>query len=127
MRFPIGMDPSLTRLPPNHTTATLDRFRISMSAGMVSAKTRFTRNVVAVRAAFAWSKRSRSESPRTKARITLTPVICSRSTSVIRSILTCIDRNCGTTMIITTARTSTITGTETKSRRERVASSRMAM
>ena len=93
VRLPIGIEPSLTRRPPNQTTATLDRLRITIIAGSMSAKTRLTRSAVPVSCSFATAKRSASESFRTKARITRTPVICSRSTSLMRSIFSCIERN----------------------------------
>ena len=42
-------------------------------------------------------------------------MICSRSTWLIRSIFTCIERNCGTTRISTTTMNAAITGTATAS------------
>ena len=116
VRLPIGIEPSLTSRPPNHSTATLDRFKIAISAGRARAKIRLTRSAVAVRLAFASANRRLSDSPRTNARITRTPVICSRSTWLIRSILTCIDRNCGTTRTSMAPMTTAITGTATPSR-----------
>ena len=126
MRLPIGIDPSLTKRPPNHTTATLDKFRIAIIAGSVRAKIRFTLSAVDVRSVFASLKRSASDRPRTNARITRTPVICSRSTWLIRSILTCIDRNCGTTMTSTTPMTMAMTGTATASSGDSAAPSLIA-
>ena len=115
MRLPIGIAPSLTRRPPNQSTATLDRFRIAISVGMARAKIRLTRSVVEVRSAFAaWNRRC-SDGTRRNARITRTPVICSRSTWLMRSILACMDRNSGTTMTRITPITTAMTGTATAS------------
>lgn len=94
---------------------------------MARAKIRLTRSEVAVRLAFASAKRRPSDSPRTNARITRTPVICSRSTWLIRSILACMDRNCGTTRTNIAPMTTAITGTATPSRGERALPSRSAM
>ena len=126
VRLPIGIDPSLTRRPPNHSTATLERLRITISTGRARAKIRFTRRAVEVRSVFASPKRWRSDRLRTKARMTRTPVICSRSTWLIRSILTCMVRNCGTTSVITVPMNRAIRGTATTSRSDSDPPSRMA-
>ena len=127
MRLPIGILPSLTRRPPNQNTATLDRLRIAISTGMARAKIRLTRNAVAVRSALAVWKRRRSDGPRKKARMTRTPVICSRSTWLMRSILACIDRNSGTTAISIAPITTAMTGTATASSGDSAAPSLTAM
>ena len=96
VRLPIGMSPRSTRLAPNQRMATVERFMIARSAGNAMAKIRLTRRDVAVRSAFAASNRARSEPLRMNARTTRTPVICSRITCVIRSILSCTCRKSGT-------------------------------
>jgi len=115
VRLPIGIVPSLTRRPPNQSTATLDRLRIAISTGMARAKIWLTRNAVAVRSALAVWKRCCSDDPRRKARITRIPVICSRRTWLMRSILACMDRNSGTTVISIAPITTAMTGTATAS------------
>ncbi len=127
MRLPIGICPLLTRWPPNQRTATLERFMIPISAGMASTKIRLTRRPVAVRLALAVAKRRSSSSVRTKARITRTPVICSRNTWLIRSIFTCIDLNWGTATNSMVSTSAAIRGTATTRRTERVTSSCRAM
>ena len=108
-------------------TATLDRFMIAITDGNASAKIRLMRNAVEVRPAFASPNRSASASVRTNARMTRTPVICSRSTWLIRSIRACIDRNCGTTPTRTAPISTSITGTDTASSGESAALSCRAM
>jgi hypothetical protein len=56
----MGMSPLAMRCPPNHMIATMERFMISMSAGIMRAMIRFTDSAVDVRSAFASSKRLRS-------------------------------------------------------------------
>ncbi len=60
VRFPIGICPLSTRMPPNHRTATVDRFMIAMRAGIISAKSRLTESAVPNRSWFASSKRRSS-------------------------------------------------------------------
>ena len=60
VRLPIGISPLSTRSAPNHRTATVDRFMITMSVGIMSAKSRLTESAVAVRSRFASSKRRSS-------------------------------------------------------------------
>ena len=69
------------------------------------------------------AKRSTSERLRTKARMTRTPVICSRRTWLIRSIFACILRNSGTTLATTVPMKMAITGTATASSGESAAPS----
>ncbi len=111
----MGISPEAIRCPPNHTTATLERFMISMSTGIIRANSRFTLRVVWVRSVFASANRACSCSVRTNARITRMPVRFSRSTRLILSILTCIARNSGTARTITAAMTTIMMGTITSS------------
>ena len=97
-----------------------------MIVGSVRAKIRFTDSAVAVRSAFASANRSASGLPRTKARITRTPVICSRSTKLMRSILVCMVRNFGTTIVSTKPMKIAITGTATPRSGESAAPSLIA-
>ena len=55
------------------------------------------------------------------------PVICSRSTWLMRSILTCMDRNSGTALTSMTPRMAAITGMITIRRADSCTSSRRAM
>ena len=80
-----------------------------------------------MRSSLASPKRRRSGSVRTNARITRTPVICSRSTWLIRSSLPWIVRNCGTTVIRSTTTSRPISGTATTSRSDSSALSLIAM
>ena len=86
---------------------------IKSKAGNASANSRLTRSAVAVRSVLAVANRSASWVPRLKARITRTPVICSRITWLMRSILSCIDWNRGTAKMIMPPMTATIKGTAT--------------
>ncbi len=60
MRLPIGISPLSTRRLPNHRIATVDRLKISISNGIISANSRLTRSEVEVRSWLATSKRSSS-------------------------------------------------------------------
>ena len=127
VRLPIGMSPRSTSPAPNHRIATVDRFMIPRRAGNARAKIRFTRSDVAVRSAFTTSKRARSDRTRMNARTTRTPVICSRSTCVIRSIFTWTWRKSGTAFQSNTPITAPMSGTITTMSQDSVASSRRAM
>src|ERR1035438_8381198 len=94
------MLPLAIRWPPNQSTATHDRFITPMTVGNANANMRFTRRPVLVSAPFASANRCCSWPVRMNARITRTPVICSRSTRLTRSILDCIDLNSGTAFAI---------------------------
>ena len=83
--------------------ATVDRFMIAMSDGIVIANSRLTRRPVSVRSRFASSKRASSCSVRTKARMTRTPASVSRMTWLIRSSFFCIAWNSGSARLITDA------------------------
>ncbi len=126
-RLPIGMSPLATRCPPNQITATLEPFMISISAGSISAISRFTRRVVSVRSSLATSNLRSSCCVRTKARITRMPVSFSRSTRLTSSILNCITRNSGTARAMRTPSTIAISGTIASSSADRTTSCRMAM
>ena len=56
----MGMLPSAICLPPNHMIATVERFRMIVMAGNMSAKMRPTLSVVVVRSRLATSKRCSS-------------------------------------------------------------------
>ncbi len=115
------------RFEPNQITATLDKFVMSMTLGIISAIRRPAVSEVAVSSPFVASKRSVSSGSRTKARTTRTPVICSRSTRFTPSMRSCITRNVGTMREMiepTTSRragmlTSRITDSPTSSRSAR--------
>ena len=86
---PTCTSPWSTRIPPNHITAPVATFRISMITGNISTKRLPIFSDNPVRSVFAASKRRVSCSSRVKARTTRTPVICSRKMPLIRSILPC--------------------------------------
>ena len=107
--------------------ATLDRLKISISDGMVSANNRVTRSAVSVRSSLASANRCCSCSVRTNARITRIPARFSRSTPLIRSIFTCMTRNSGTIFDNRMPITTAITGMMTNSRADSSTSVRTAM
>jgi len=80
MRLPIGISPLSTRRLPNHRIATVDRLKMSINSGIISANSRFTVREVDVRSWLATSKRSSSCCVRTNARITRMPLRASRVT-----------------------------------------------
>ena len=127
VRLPIGMTPSLTSRPPNHTMPTLDRLRTPTRTGRATAKIRVMRSPVLVMSALASRNRSCSDRDRPKARITRTPVICSRITWLIRSTLTCRDRNSGSETTSVTAMTAAMAGMVTRSSRDSAGPSWTAM
>ncbi len=96
VRAPTCISPLSTRAAPNHSTATLETLRISITVGKMSAVSRPTRSAVPVSASFASANRRVSSRSRTKARTTRMPESCSRSTWLTRSMRVCIARNCGT-------------------------------
>ena len=91
----------------------MERFITPITAGRAKANMRFTRRPVFVSCALASAKRRCSRLVRTKARITRTPVICSRNTRLTRSILAWIVRNKGTALknriVMMPSRTGTAT------------------
>ena len=127
VRAPICIAPSATRCAPNHMTATVERLRIAVMIGIVTANSRPTLRVVSKRSALAVSNRFSSCGVRTKALITRTPARVSRMTWLIRSIFVCIARNIGMARDMTTPMTSAISGRMTMSSAERVGSVRTAM
>ena len=121
------MVPLAIRWPPNQSTATQVRFITPMTVGSASANMRFTRSPVVVSAPFASANRCCSWPVRMNARMTRTPVICSRRTRLTRSILDCIDLNNGTALAIRIEMTTSMTGTTTTRSAESLTSSFSAM
>ena len=115
------------RWPPNQSTPTLDTFTTSMTTGNISAMSLPTRNETSMRSALAASKRPRSCSSRTKARITRMPAICSRTTRFTVSMRTCMRRNSGRIRMTRTTTIPMSTGRMTTSRPDRGTSWRRAM
>ena len=93
--LPMGIAPLSTRRPPNHRIATVVRFITASTAGNATTKIRLTRSAVDMRSSLASSNRLASKFARMKARMTRTPMICSRRTWLILSIFTCIERKSG--------------------------------
>jgi hypothetical protein len=60
VRLPIGRSPDSTRMPPNHRTATVEKFRISVITGIVTANSRVTESCVVNRSRLAASNRPSS-------------------------------------------------------------------
>ena len=112
------MLPLATRWPPNHSTAMLDRLRISITAGNMSAIRRPTPSETSKSPSFAAVNRSRSRESRTNARITRTPVICSRSTRLMLSRRVCISRNSGRIRLMIRPTITPSAGTATSSRED---------
>ncbi len=98
-----------------------------MIVGIITANSRVTRRVVAVRSSFASAKRRCSWSTRSNARITRIPVSASRSTRLIRSIFVCIRRNIGTAFVTTTPMNAPMIGRITTSSSDSCAFIRSAM
>ncbi len=124
---PICICPSATRWAPNHSTATVEALKISMTMGKTSAMSRPTARAVPVYWVLASANRARSWSSRTNARTTRIPVICSRSTRFTQSTDSCMIRNCGIILRITSATDSASRGTATPTSQESPTSSRSAM
>ncbi len=112
------MPPESTRCPPNHITATVDRFMTSMTAGNIIAMRRPARTDVSYRSVFASPNRRRSRGSVTNARITRMPEICSRSTPLMVSIFFCMARKYGTIREMISPTTAASTGTITSSSHE---------
>ena len=92
---PICIVPLATRCPPNHSTATLEKFSTSITDGNISAISLPVPSETSSNSVLDASNRSRSWPSRTNARMTRTPVICSRSTLLIPSMRSCMRRNSG--------------------------------
>ena len=127
IRLPICMLPPSTWIAPNHRIATLDRLKMAMTVGIISANRRLTRSAVWVRSRLASSKRRSSCSVRTKARMTRIPDSVSRMTWLIRSTLTCITRNSGSARDSISPMNSPRSGMITMSSADSSTSSRTAM
>ncbi len=95
---PTCIAPASMRRLPNQMISTLVRFIMKNMVGMSSATRRLTAIAVPVTSRLASSKRRLSWAPRSKARITRTPLRPSSSTRLSRSILTCICWNSGTAL-----------------------------
>ncbi len=107
------MVPLAMRWPPNQTTATLDKLVTSMTAGNMSAISRPAPSDTSNRSSFATANLARSAGSRTKARITRTPAICSRSTLLMASIRSCMSRNSGRILEMIRVTSTPSTGTAT--------------
>ncbi len=123
----MGMPPESTRMEPNHITATVERLKMAIIVGMVTANSRLTRIEVSKRSRLAASKRTSSCCVRTKARMTRTPARASRMTWLIRSSLACIARKSGMARRMTRKTTTNMRGRITTRRPDRGTSSRRAM
>ena len=124
---PTCTSPASTRSPPNHRTAAVARWRIIVMTGPSSTNSRPIRTDVSVRAALASVNRRVSWRSRTNARTTRMPWICSRSTPLTSSMLSCIRWNSGMRRATIHATITSSTGTETHTSQDRPGSSRMAM
>ena len=60
VRLPMGIAPLSTRWLPNHRIATVERLKMTVSDGIMRAKSRLTRSAVAVRSRLAASNRMAS-------------------------------------------------------------------
>ena len=94
--------------------ATVERFRITVRAGIIKANSRPTLSCVAVRSSLASPKRCSSRRTRSKARMTRTPLSTSRVTWLTRSIFFCIDMNRGIARLVTRPMKTPITGIDTR-------------
>ena len=113
MSAPICTVPASMANAPNHSTATLDTFMMSITTGNTSANRRPALTAVPVTSALARSKRAVSRSSRTNARTTRMPVSCSRSTLLTVSRRACISRKSGTMRLTMNPMTMSITGIAT--------------
>ena len=112
---PICIVPSATRCPPNHTTAVVDRFSTSSTDGNISAISLPAPSETSNSWVLAPENLARSCGSRTNARMTRTPVICSRSTRLMLSSRSCICRNSGRIRRMISARMIASSGTATSS------------
>ena len=119
---PTCIAPASMRTAPNQMISTLVTFIIRNIAGISSAIRRLTAIEVSVRSRLAASKRRLSCAPRSKARITRTPLRPSSSTRFRRSILTCTCWNSGTAFHMMTKKTTARTGITAISTRASAAS-----
>jgi len=126
VRLPMGISRLSTRIAPNHMTATVERLRITVITGIVTAKSRLTLREVSYRSRLDSSKRCSSCFVRTKARMTRTPASVSRMTWLMRSSLAWTARNSGIARDMTRAMKAAINGSTTMSRPDNGTSWRMA-
>jgi len=124
---PICIWPASTRWAPNHSTATVEELKTSITRGKARDMRRPTARAVPVYWVLASAKRARSCSSRTKARTTRIPVICSRSTRLTQSTDSCISLNCGIIRRMTRPMQSASSGTATATSQDSPTSSRRAM
>ena len=110
---PIVIVPWLMRLAPNQITATLDTLTTTVTVGNITAISRPAFSDVEVSTSFATRNRSVSSGSRTKARTTRTPVSCSRRIWLMRSMRSCMRRNCGIIREIVVPTASRSTGIAT--------------
>ena len=101
VRLPIGIAPLSTRIAPNHMTATVERLRIRVITGMVTANSRLTRRDVLNRSRLASSKRSLLVLGPDEGADDPDAASVSRMTWLIRSSFTCIARKSGIARLMT--------------------------
>ena len=124
---PICISPLSTRCAPNHSTATVEALKMTMTTGNTRAISRPTARAVPVYCVLATAKRSRSRSSRTKARTTRIPVICSRRMRLTQSTASCIARKCGIIRQMIRPIATASAGTATATSQDSPTSSRRAM
>jgi hypothetical protein len=107
---PTCITPASIRWLPTQMIARLVRFSITMRAGIRKAISRFSAIAVFVKSRLARSNRSRWRAPRSKARITRTPLNPSPIARLSRSIFACIACDSGTAPRRMIPKTSAITG-----------------
>ena len=127
MSEPRSISPASIRWPPNHSTATVERFRTTITTGKSAAIQRPTYSETSVSSSLATAKRARSNGSRTNARITRMPPSCSRITWLMRSSRFCARRNAGSVLATTNATAPASSGTATATSHDRPTSSRRAM
>ena len=125
-RLPISMPPASMRLPPNHMIEMFDRFMMNIISGIIRLIRRPTPTMVWRSWELPFSKRSASVASRVNARITRTPVICSRTMRLRLSSRSCNWPNSGRMRPISSMATMKITGMMTTSSQVSVASCLMA-
>ena len=123
---PICISPLSMRPAPNQMAATLDVLSTVKTIGNMNAISRPALSERTVRSSLVCLKRSASWGSRPKARTTRMPMICSRRTSLTRSIFSWMAWNCGIIRQTTVPTPSTRAGMATSSRSDSGPSSRMA-
>ena len=127
VNWPICMSPASIRMPPNHITPTLPMFITNMTNGKSTANKVPMVNASRMMSPLAWSKRLRSRGSRVNALITRMPVICSRTTRLMVSILTWLSWKSGVIRQISTPITEPSATTATRISHDSTRSSRNAM